>query len=221
MKETLLKYLHLLIFFYGAWDLFGVHDEHLVLLKEIEDQIEPAQVQLEKIKKKVENIKENEEKLKRFEASIEEVKSQIRLLQKKMPPASEQTAVLQELTNTSKELNLKDVNFSPLPRLEKGLYFVNGIELKGKGTFLQFLIFFENVLRTERYFNIDKIVITDSPSENKGRFIFVEVNAAIQTFEYNEGYKEPSAPVVIPPPPPPPAAVFIQNELLNQYQAGL
>jgi Tfp pilus assembly protein PilO len=129
-----------------------------------------------------------------------------------MPPASEQTAVLQELTDTSKDLNLKDISFNPIPRMDKGLYFINGTELKGKGTFLQFLIFFENILRTERFFNIEKIAITNTSSDNKGRFIFVDVNAAIQTFEYNELYRDPLLPAppttTNPVTPPPPSAML-------------
>ena len=76
-------------------------------------------------------------------------------LKTKMPMESERAVVLNELNELSQKIGLKDVLFSPLPVQDKGMYIINSIGISGKGTFLQFLILFENIQGSKRFFNID------------------------------------------------------------------
>lgn len=185
------KLLPILILAYGVFNIYTLFNEHEEAITMLQGQKETADVQLVKIKKKVASIKQNEDKLKEYETKIVEVRKQIDELKTKMPSESDRTAVLQELTNTAQELNLKEVTFNPVPKLDKGMYIVNSVSLSGKGTYLQFLILFEKILTNKRFFNIDNFLLTESPADNKGRFIFVNVKADLQTFEYNKDYKAP------------------------------
>jgi len=189
------KFLPFLIFLYGGFNCYTMFTEHEEAYENLTQQLESADAQLAKVKKKVAGIKQNEDKLREYESKVSEVRKQIDELKTRMPAESDRTAVLQELNNTAQELNLKEVNFNPVPKIEKGMYSINSVSLGGKGTYLQFLILFEKILSNKRFFNIDNFLLTESPADNKGRFIFVNVRADIQTFEYNLDYKEPVAEV--------------------------
>ena len=191
MNKQLFKALPFLILFYGGFNCYTFFTEHEESNAMLTQQLEAADAQLAKIKKKVASIKQNEDKLREYEAKISEVRSQIEDLKTRMPSESDQTAVLQELTNTAQELNLKDVTFNPVPKADRGMYLINTITLSGKGTYLQFLILFEKIKASKRFFNVDNFQLVESPSDNKGRFIFVNVKADLQTFEYNQNYKDP------------------------------
>lgn len=182
----------MIILFYGGYNCYNLFNEHQEAKEGLKQQLEAADVQLTKVKKKVAGIKQNEDKLREYENKVNEVRKQIDELKTRMPAESDRTAVLQELTNTAQELNLKEVNFNPVPRQDRGMYIANSISLGGKGTYLQFLILFEKILNNKRFFNVDNFLLTESPSDSKGRFIFVNVKADIQTFEYNTEYKDPT-----------------------------
>lgn len=188
------KLLPFLIFAYGAFNIFTLYTEHEEAYALVLGQKDSVDAQLIKIRKKVSFIKENEDKLKQYESKIVDVKKQMEDLKVKMPTESDQTAVLQELTNNAQELNLKDVNFFPVPKANRNLYIVNSVSLTGKGTYLQFLILFEKILSNKRFFNVSNFVLTELPGENKGRFTFVSVQADLETFEYNNDYKAPEVP---------------------------
>lgn len=197
MTQQLFKILPIIIFLFGGFNVYTLYTEHVEAEEQLKQQLDTAETQLIKTKKKVAGIKQNEDKLREYEAKLSEVKKQIDELKTKMPTEAERTAVLQELTNTAQELNLKEVTFNPVPKNDKGVYFVNSISLSGKGTYLQFLILFEKVQSSKRFFNVDNFTLSESPGDVKGRFIFVNVKADLQTFEYNEA--SANKPVVEPP----------------------
>ena len=128
-------------------------------------------------------------------------------LKTKMPPNSDKTAVLQELRNSAQAINLKEVIFNPGVRTDNGLYFSNGIDIKGRGTFLQFLIFLEQSYSGKRLLNVNKFKMTASDKQSKGRFFFVNVETLIETYEYNQNFVPtaitPAAAGAIAPPPKP------------------
>ncbi len=189
--KSFYKFLPLLILLYGGYNCYLLFIEHEEVYENLQDQRSTATVQLDKVKIKVAGIKLNEDKLREYEAKVSEVRKQIDELKTRMPAESDRTAVLQELNNTAEELNLREVTFNPVPKLDKGMYSINSVSLSGKGTYLQFLILFEKVHNNKRFFNVDNFLLTESPGDAKGRFIFVNVKADIQTFEYNVDYKEP------------------------------
>ena len=147
MNKQLFKMLPWLIIVYGIFNCYTLFTEHDESSSMLQQQLDAADVQLVKIKKKVASIKQNEEKLKEYESRISEVRKQVEQLKIQMPSESDQTAVLQELTNIAQELNLKDVTFNPSPKVDRGMYLINTISLSGKGTYLQFLILFEKKSR--------------------------------------------------------------------------
>lgn len=191
MKNNFFKAIPYVIFLYGGYNCYNLYIEFEEAKEMQQQQLEAIDSQLVKLKKKVAGIKQNEEKLKEYEAKVVEVKKQIDDLKTKMPSESDQTAVLQELTNTAQELLLKEVSFNPVPKTDKGMYLVNSVSLSGKGTYLQFLILFEKIQASKRFFNVDNFQLTELPGDAKGRFIFVNVKADLQTFEYNNNFADP------------------------------
>jgi len=188
MKDLLFKKLHFLILIFASWQCYVLYTDHVDQKEILEQQVPPVEVQLEKLKKKVANIKKNQEQLKEYESKLEEVRAQVNQLKTKMPSEAERSDVLQELKNQAEELGLKEVTFNPLPQQDRGMYLINSISISGKGLFVQFLVLFEKIQASARFFNVDNLTLTQSVSDASGRFVYITVKADIQTFEYNEKY---------------------------------
>jgi len=191
MQQTLLKILPFALIGLGLWDGFTIFEEETERTEMLEGQIAPAEVTNNTLRKRIENIKNNEEKIAEYEKRISDLQKQMDDLKTKMPPDSDKTAVLQELRNSASTINLKEVTFNPGVRKDNGLYFTNGIDVKGRGTFLQFLIFLEQVYSGKRLFNISKFKMTASSKQTKGRFYFTDVETLVETYEYNSNYTPP------------------------------
>lgn len=186
MKDLLFKYIHIFIFLYGAWDIFGIHDEFLVQQEQLQGQLDAQKAQLEKAQLRVKRIDDNQQKIAEYESALQKLESEFETLKIKMPPRSDQPKILQDLSTVARDLNIKTIVFNPLPSENRTDYVVNKVELSGKGTFLQFLLYLEQISKSERFFYIDQVLMTKSADQQKGRFVFVETKSVIQTFEHQD-----------------------------------
>ncbi|MDH4469109.1 MAG: type 4a pilus biogenesis protein PilO [Bacteriovoracaceae bacterium] len=199
MTEKLFKFLPFLLIAYASWQSFNIFEEETTKTETMEMQIAPSEANNVKLRKRIEEVKLNESKIAEYEKRIIDLQKQMEELKTKMPPESDKTAVLQELRNSAQTINLKEVTFNPGTRKDNGLYFSNGIDIKGRGTFLQYLIFLEQCYSGKRLLNISKFLMTASDKQTKGRFFFVKVETQLETYEYNVNYVPPAPPVAVAP----------------------
>jgi Tfp pilus assembly protein PilO len=192
MQKNLFKFIPIFLIALGGWESYNIFNEETDKTAQMESRVPPAEAKNQKLRARIENIKSNESKIAEYETRIAALQKQIDEFKTKMPPTEDKTAVLQELRNSASTINLKEVVFNPGLRKDQGLYFSNGIDMKGRGTFLQFLIFLEQAYSGKRLINVSRFKMTSSAKQSKGRFYFVDVETQVETFEYNPNYVPPA-----------------------------
>ncbi len=193
MKELLSKFLaqlHVIIFLYAAWSVYSLYDEHNTNLASIEEQFPSLQEEIEASEKKLSKIDEYRKNREEAELRVREVFSSIDSLQKQLPQEVNDLEVLDFLTKEARALNIMDFQINPLPEQKMGFYISKPYSIKGKGTFLQFLVFLERIDSAERLFNVKKLALLSGLELQKSRFRVIDVDLVIDTFKYNSAHTE-------------------------------
>jgi Tfp pilus assembly protein PilO len=180
---------HILLLLYGLWVGYGLYEEHLVQLEQVQASGASLDSDIDQAKRKVKEIQEFLKKSDEYKVRVEEVARNIEAVQKQLPADTNDTHILTFLQNEINSLNLKDAQFVP-GKEDKSTYFISkDYTLSAKGTFLQFLIFLERISNADRIYNIKSLKLT-SPNENqKGRFHIIESRGVIQAYRFNPDFK--------------------------------
>ncbi len=192
MKELVNKLIgnaHWLILLYGLYGTWVMYDEHQVQLEEIISRGSGLEEEIAAAEKKVKEIVEFSKKTTEYKVRVEEVAKSIETVQKQLPAETNDSQILTFFQSEINALNIKDANFTP-GKEEKSVYYISKeYTLKARGTFLQFLIFFERIGNSDRIYNIKELRLT-TPSDNvKGRFQMISGEGIIQAFRYNPDFR--------------------------------
>ena len=192
MKELSGKFLgnlHWLILLYGLYGAYLKYDEHSIAMEGIESQFVGIDTETVQTKKKLQEIQENMGKIAEFKTRVEDVAKNIESVQRQLPADINDTQISIFLNQEMSTLNIKDTSIVPQQE-QTGTYFVSkDYSFKGKGTFLQFLIFFERLGNAARIYNIKSLKLTNSSDSQKGRFQLVNGETVIQAFRLNPDFK--------------------------------
>lgn len=190
MKNTILKNLHVFIFLYAFWGFFNIYEQKTL---EIETEKQETPVLESKITKAQRKLKEINKFKKNLEVSKERVKEVVKQIEKiqKQLPADVNDAQVQELIGgIASKLKIKDPSPSAGKEALNGFYFAKDYNFSGKGTFLQFLIFFENLAKAERILNVKQLAFNYVTEDIRSRFQVLKMNAVVESFRYNKKHKE-------------------------------
>lgn len=192
MKELVNKcilYTHWFILAYGIYGAYGMYEEHAAQVSEIENRSIAIDTEVTEAQKKVREIQEFVKKSDEYKLRVEEVAKNIETVQRQLPVETNDTQILSFLQGEISALNIKDASFNP-GKEDKSMYFISKeYSLKAKGTFLQFLIFFERIGNADRIYNIKSLKLTTNSTQQKGRFQIVEGEGSIQAFRFNPDFK--------------------------------
>lgn len=192
MKELVNKIIinaHFLLLAYGVYGAYVMFDEHTIQLEEIVAGGAPLDGEIAEAQKKVKEIQEFSKKNEEYKVRVEEVAKNIEAVQKQLPAETNDTQILTYLQAEINGLNIKDANFTPGAE-EKSTYFISKeYAWRAKGTFLQFLIFFERMGNADRIYNVKNLKLSVGNEANKGRFQIIEGSGIIQAFRYNPEFK--------------------------------
>jgi Tfp pilus assembly protein PilO len=192
MKELVNKLIanaHLFILLYGLYGAWVMYDEHIVQLEDVQSRGNGVDAEIEAAKKKVNEIQEFMKKTDEYKVRVEEVAKNIETVQKQLPADTNDTQILTFFQSEINSLNMKDANFVPGKDEKSTYYIAKEYNLKAKGTFLQFLIFFERIGNADRIYNIKNLKLTNSTEVQKGRFQIIEGSGIIQAFRFNPDFK--------------------------------
>lgn len=190
MKESLIKNIHWLIILYAGWGLFGVYEEKEELLNQEVVQLEPARIQLNRSRKKVAEIDKFKENLSASQERVQAVQKSLEKARKQIPADLNDVEVQRELEDLANILKMLDANSSPLEEENRNLYFAKEYRVQARGTYLQFMVFFENLLKKERILNIKEFDLKKGNDEGKSRFKVLNFTAVVESYRYNKDYKE-------------------------------
>lgn len=180
---------HVFILLYGLWATYGAYEEHSMLSEQISTQIPLVESEIVINKKKVKEIQEAIKKTDEFKLRVEEVARSIETAQKQLPPEINDTQILGYFNKEMELLNLKDANIAPGSEVTSTYFISKDYTLKAKGTFLQFLIFFERIGNATRIYNVKSLKLAVSNDPQKGRFQIIQGEGVIQAFRYNPDFR--------------------------------
>jgi Tfp pilus assembly protein PilO len=192
MKELVNKVisnLHVFILLYGLYGLWVLYDEHTIQLEEVISRGAGVDEEIVKAQKKVAEIQDFVKKTDEYKLRVEDVAKNIETVQKQLPAETNDTQILTFFQSEINSLNIKDANFNPGKEDKSTYYISKEYTLKAKGTFLQFLIFFERIGNADRIYNIKNLKLTNTSDNQKGRFQIIEGEGVIQAFRFNPEFK--------------------------------
>jgi len=192
MKELVNNFIekvHFLVLIWGLWTAYEKYDEHSIQLAEIIERGAGLEEEIAKTRKKVKEIKEFSKKTDEYKTRVEEVAKNIETVQKQLPADTNDSQILTYFQSEINSLNIMDANFVPGGE-EKSTYFISkNYTLKGKGTFLQFLIFLERLGKADRIYNIKELKLFSLSDGKKGRFQIISGEGVIQAYRFNPDFR--------------------------------
>lgn len=192
MKDLVNKFIgnvHIIILVYGLYGLYTLYTEHTTRIAGIQAQVPGIESQIASNKKKIAEIQETTKQADEFKARVESVAQNIETVQKQLPSETNDSQILEYFQSEIKALNIKDASFNPGVE-EKSTYFISkDYTLKARGTFLQFLIFFERIENADRIYNIKNLKLSAGSEPQKGRFQIITGEGVVQAFRFNPEFK--------------------------------
>ncbi len=189
----LLKLINLSWIFILLYTGYAVYERY-----ELTEQTKIAnELELPGIQKQILEKQRKKKRIEEFVKDIEHAKNQIELvaqqvesIQKKLPEEVSNTEVLELLNKISKEIKLQEVYLSRGEEENKGFYFVKKFRVKAKGTYLQLILFFDQLANQEMLLNISNLNLERTGDDQKGRFQLLNLDTVVEAFKYNSGYVE-------------------------------
>ncbi len=192
MKELVNKIitnLHIFILLYGLYAGYELYIAHDVQVSEVKNQIPEVEAQIVQTKKKLKEIETFVKKAEEYKLRVEEVAKNIENVQKQLPAETNDSTILTFFQTEMATLNIKEPSLTPGKETTSTYYISKDYVLKAKGTFLQFLIFFERMGNTSRIYNIKDLKLVNTTGSQKGRFQMISAEATIQAYRYNPSFK--------------------------------
>jgi Tfp pilus assembly protein PilO len=202
VKDQIVKNFHWFIIMYALWGLYTIYEEKQLEIEAGIAAIPPVEEKILKAKRKIADIEKFKQNLSQSKERVEEVVKQIEKVQKQLPSDVNDTEVQELIGGIATKLRIKEPAPNPGKEANNGFYFTKEYEFSGQGTFIQFLIFFENLDKAERILNVQKVKLNLDPNSMKSRFPIVNINTTIESYRYNTSYREKS----------------VVKEIENQYQ---
>ena len=191
MFAKLMKYMPLIIILYSGYELNNLYTEHEELLTSKQGAIPAIQNRINKYKRDRKEVETYMADIESAKKRIELVAQEVESLQKKLPSNISDPENLAMFQGFTDNLNIREVSIVPGQEENFGFYFKKRYELKGKGTFLQFLILMEKIAENERLLNIKSIrMFKDDSTQFRGRFQLIKAEMSIEAYRYNPDHKE-------------------------------
>lgn len=190
MKEFVAKYLHIFIVLYAFWDLYGIFLESEERLEMEKTALEGQRSQLNAVEQKLKKITEFKKNLAESQRRVDEVLKQIEKTQQQLPTEINETVVARELDELATDLMMKNVNVIPKEEKREGFYFRKTYTVQTDGTFLQAVVFFENLMRSKRILNVENFTLEQKETGSRSKFKVLSFSADIESYRYNQDFKE-------------------------------
>jgi Tfp pilus assembly protein PilO len=174
---------------YAIYTTWVTYDEHVLLVEQLNAKAAALALEIVAAEKKVGELEEFVRKSNEYKLRVEEVAKNIEAVQKQLPSETNDSQVISYFQSEINALNLKEADLTP-GREQKSTYFISkDYSMKAKGTFLQFLIFFERVASADRLYNIQALKLYSTNERQRGRFQMLSGEGTIQAFRFNPEFR--------------------------------
>ncbi len=190
MKDKLVANIHLLFLAYAIMlgvEKFDVMEQEYNSSK---NDLTSSQSNLKKMEKNLEDLKRFESNLEESKVRVKEVVERMEKVQRQLPSDINVTEVNGTLTDFSNELRMLDP--SPTPKEEQpfNFYVSKDFNFDAKGTFLQFLIFFEKLEKLSnngRILNVKYLRFFESnEGDRRSRFKILGLTTTVEAYKYKK-----------------------------------
>jgi Tfp pilus assembly protein PilO len=188
--QALLSRIHIFIILYFGAQLYLGLEEHEVKVRNIKSKIPRVVKKIKRAEKEVNELKKYYKDIDEVKVQIETIAQEIEKIQRQLPGSISDAENLDIIKKIAESLNIKEIYLTPKQEQEKGFYYSKKYNLKGKGTYLQFLIFFEKIGEVERIMNISRMDFTASKKAQRGRYKVLDADIVIESFRHNPNYRE-------------------------------
>jgi len=187
---AIISKLYILIILYAGWTTYTKFEEHNLNLEGLNGRIPEIQNKISKAKKEKKQLEVYFQDIEEAKRRIGKVAEEVEKIQQQFPSDISDTDNLALISQIAESLNIKNVQLAPGEEQNKGFYFAKNYNVKGTGTFLQFVIFLEKIAEAPRLLNIKSINLSQKDMKQKGRFQLIEADMRVEVYRYNKGHKE-------------------------------
>jgi Tfp pilus assembly protein PilO len=189
LGNKLIGNLHFLIILYVLWGAYEKWEEHTAALEAIVAAIPGIEAEINENAQKVAEIEEFTKKADEYKLIVEEVARNIETVQKQLPAEINDSQIMGYFNQEFELMNIRDPQITP-GREDTSVYLISkDYVFRAKGTYLQFLVFFERVGNATRIYNIKNLKLTRIDDSKRGRFQVVNGEVVIQAYRYNPDFK--------------------------------
>lgn len=192
MKNQIIKNFHWFIIAYAAYSIFLVYEEKIQEIEIAKSSVPPVVQKIKKAKKKIQEIEQFKKDLSQSKEKVKEVVRQIEKVQKQLPTDVNDTVVQELIGNIAQKLRVKNPSPTPGGEVLQGFYYSKEYKFTGIGTYLQHLIFFENLEKAERILNVKNLSLEMDMKSIDSRFPIVNLTTTVESYRYNPSYREKS-----------------------------
>lgn len=190
--DILVKNFHLLILFYALFGAFEYYEAQEAKLTEAQSFKDSSEAKLLRSKRELSKVKQYREDLEASEKRVTEVVSKLEELTRQLPPNINDTEISTILEKYSSKLKMIDLGFSPGKEEAREFYFAKDYFVDVKGTYLQFLIFYEkleNLARNGRILNVKYLRMKKSETGDKrSRFQILDLTTTFEAYRSNSKF---------------------------------
>lgn len=188
--NALLSKIHIFILLYAGWYYYDLYTNLEENMNSKRDQVTVVENSLKKAIREKDQMKEYFKDVEQAKQNIEIVAQEVEKIQRKLPNRISDTENLDLIKGIAEKLNIKNIFLAPGIEKNKGFYFTKAYEMKGTGTFLQFLILLEKISINDRLLNITDVTFDRITENQRGRFQLINAIVNFEAYRYNPEYKE-------------------------------
>ncbi len=192
MKELINKVIanvHFLILFWGLYSLWVMFDQHKVQEDGLSTQYEKIKDDVSKSQLKLKEIEDFLKKADEYKIRVENAAKNIESVQRQLPAEINDTQVVTYFNSELKSLNIKDSSIVPGKEEVTNYFISKNFSLKATATYLQLLIFLEQLANADRIYNIKNLKVTATAGGKRGRFQLLNIEGTILAYRYNPSFQ--------------------------------
>ena len=174
--------LHVLVFIWGIVSVLLDYVNHSDKKLQLNEENKNMDIQLNAQIKKKKLISDYKNKLSVLEKRLETITKEFKATQDRFPSEISDS----NIKDIAAKLKLNDFSFNFQDKKEEDFYLINTYQLKSIGTFLQFLIFFEQVKKMDSIINIKSLSLTRSNKNLLDRFQYLDAMATVEIYGLNK-----------------------------------
>ena len=166
--HIIIKLLPWMLILYGLWGGYEKWDVKMAESDSLVQELSGLKSKLVKLQKAKKEIEAYYADIETEKNNIKKISKEFEFVQKKLPEKQNDKENLQLFADIAKRMLIKEMTFSQGNDKKKTGYIERSYTATAKGTYMQFLLFFESLYKYERLFDVKNILFKAASTGRKG-----------------------------------------------------